>query len=95
MEEVWELPAADVFQPTGHEWLLQVLISIHENQRVNTMMILWRVWHSHNEMTHGKACRYIKSSRRFLISYLNSLFLIKQFPTADVEKGKVFFLTRG
>jgi hypothetical protein len=40
-------------------------------------------------MTHGKPCPPIEGSRRFLVSYLNSLLTIKQFPEADMAKGKM------
>jgi ribonuclease HI len=53
------------------------------------MMIIWRIWHNHNEMTHNKLCPSIEGFRRFLISYLESLFLIKQHPTGDIAKGKM------
>jgi hypothetical protein len=29
----------------------------------------------------------MEGSRRFLVSYLNSLLIIKQFPNADIVKG--------
>jgi hypothetical protein len=53
------------------------------------LMLFWRIWHAHNEMTHDKPYPPIESSRRFLVSYLNSLLLIKQFPDADITKGKM------
>jgi hypothetical protein len=51
MKEDWELPEDDLLQPTGKEWLLQVLTTIPEPQRGRTMLVLWRIWHNHNEMT--------------------------------------------
>jgi hypothetical protein len=54
-----------------------------------TLIIFWRIWHAHNEMTHAKPCPSIEGSRRFLISYLNSLLTVKQFPNADIIKGKM------
>jgi hypothetical protein len=77
MEEVWPLPSKEVRKHTGKEWLLHMLHNIPSDQRVTTLMILWRIWHAHNEMTHNKPCPSIEGSRRFLVSYVNSLRLIK------------------
>jgi hypothetical protein len=89
MREIWELPAEDAIKPTGSEWLLRVLNEVSETKRVNMMMILWRIWHNHNEITHDKPCPSIEGSRCFLSSYLNLLLVIKQFPEAAIEKGKM------
>ena len=51
-------------------------------------MIFWRVWFVHNEVTHYKPLPSVKGSKRFLISYLNSLILLKQHPNTDPAKGK-------
>jgi hypothetical protein len=53
------------------------------------LMTLRRIWHAHNEITHDKLCPSIEGSRRFLASYLNTLLLTKQFPAADIMKGKM------
>jgi hypothetical protein len=89
MREIWELPAQDTIKPTRSEWLLRVLNEVSEIKRVNMMMIMWRIWHNHNEITHDKSCPSIEGSRRFLSSYQDSLFMIKQFPEVDIEKGKM------
>jgi ribonuclease HI len=89
MTEVWELPEDRLLQPTGPDWLIHLLHAIPENQRARTLMVIWRIWHAHNEMTHNKPCPPIESSRRFLVSYSDSLMLIKQFPDADISKGKM------
>jgi ribonuclease HI len=89
MSEVWPLPSHDEVMHTGKEWLLQLLIKIPEEQRVPTLLTFWRIWHAHNEMTHDKPCPPIEGSRRFLVSYLKTLMLIKQFPNADMVKGKM------
>jgi hypothetical protein len=73
----------------GQDWLLRLLQVITVNQRAMTLMVLWRIWHAHNELTHDKECPSIEGSRRFLVSYLNSLLLIKQWPNADMIKGKM------
>jgi hypothetical protein len=40
-------------------------------------------------MAHEKPCPAIEDSRRLLVSYLNSLMIIKQSPVVDVAKGKM------
>jgi ribonuclease HI len=89
MAEVWDLPPDTMLKPTGSEWLIHLLLLIPDTQRVPTLMTIWRIWHAHNELTHDKPCPSIEGSRRFLVSYINSLMLIKQFPDADVIKGKM------
>jgi hypothetical protein len=89
MKEVWELPADATIKNAGKEWLLNLLHAIPLDQRARTLMVMWRIWHGHNELTHGKPCPPIEGSRRFLISYLNSLLLIKQWPEGSMEKGKM------
>jgi hypothetical protein len=89
MKEVWPLPEDSKLKHTGTEWLLSLLQNIDEKQRAPILLTLWRIWHAHNEMTHAKPCPPIEGSRRFLISYMNSLLLIKQFPSADIAKGKM------
>jgi hypothetical protein len=51
-------------------------------------MVFWRVWYAHNEITHSKPLPSIEGSRRFLISYLESLTMLHQHPNADPVKGK-------
>jgi hypothetical protein len=89
MREVWELPPDDLIKHTGKEWLLSLMHDIPLNQRAMTLMVLWRIWHGHNEITHDKPCPPIEGSRRFLIGCLNSLLINKQWPEAAVEKGKM------
>jgi hypothetical protein len=89
MAEVWPLPDYDLLKNMGHEWLLHLLASCPEEQRAPLLMTLWRIWHAHNEMTHGKPCPSIEGSRRFFISYLKTLALIKQYPEGDIVKGKM------
>jgi hypothetical protein len=95
MREVWNLPADNLLIHTGVEWLLQLLHQITEEQRVMTLMVLWRIWFAHNETTHDKALPSIEGSKRFLMSYLDSLLLIKQHPMADLEKGKMVISQAG
>jgi hypothetical protein len=89
MKEVWDMPPDIKLKHIGREWLLHLLTAIPVNQRATTLMTLWRIWHDHNEITHDKPLPSIEGSRRFLVSYLNSLLLIKQYPDGVMEKGKM------
>lgn len=53
-----------------------------------TLMILWRIWHIRNCITHDKPVPTIEGSCRFLESYVESLLIVKQQPQADQCKGK-------
>ena len=88
MKDICPLLPDDMLKPTGRVWLLQLLAALSEDQWVMTLMTLWRIWHAHNEMTHDKPCPPIEGSRRFLVSYLEFLLMIKQAPDADLVKGK-------
>ncbi|XP_073351694.1 uncharacterized protein [Aegilops tauschii subsp. strangulata] len=85
----WPLPDVDEVRYTGPEWLLGVLDQLPEISRMVLLMVLWRIWHVRNEITHDKAPPSTESSRRFLQSYINSLLCIKQFPQEDQVKGKM------
>jgi hypothetical protein len=76
MAEVWPLPQDKLLINIGTKWLLHMLVSIADEQRAPMLMTLWRIWHTHNEMTHDKPCPSIEGSRRFLVSYMNSLLMI-------------------
>jgi hypothetical protein len=88
MRTVWILPPEDCIIHTGREWLLNLLSKLSETQRAMTLMIIRRIWHIHNEITHDKPMPSMEGSKRFLMSYLDLLLVIKQAPTADPIKVK-------
>jgi hypothetical protein len=49
MRCVWKLPMEDMIAKTGNEWLLHMLAKLSETKRAMTLMILWRIWHVHND----------------------------------------------
>jgi hypothetical protein len=76
MRETWDIPADTELKNTGTEWLLHLIHGLSEEQRARTFMLLWRIWYVHNEITHDKPLPSVEGSRRFLLSYLESLMLI-------------------
>lgn len=61
----------------GSGWILDLLESISEDDRPVFLMSLWRIWYTRNEITHDKAAPYVEVSKRFVLSYVNSLKEIK------------------
>ena len=89
MREDWTLPSDEQLQCQGMEWLLLVLDNVPAEEHLLLLMLLWRIWTvQNNDITHDKPAAPIEASRRFLLSYVNSLQLIKQHPNANSEKGK-------
>jgi hypothetical protein len=88
MRGCWDLPATDALFSNNPHWFLHTLQTLEVTQRAMLLMLLWRVWHVHNELTHQKKVAPVESSKRFLMSYLESLMSIRQHGDVDVEKGK-------
>ena len=88
MSDVWNLPPVDTIQNVGKEWLFQVLQPLHELERSMLLMTLWRCWFIRNEIVHNKIPPPLEVSRRFLVSYLESLIAIKMNTHMDPAKGK-------
>ena len=88
MAEVWTLPNITTVQNTGVEWLLHALAPLPDIERSMLLMTLWRAWHIRNEIVHNKSPPPMEASRRFLMSYLDSLIGIKTDLIADPSKGK-------
>jgi ribonuclease HI len=88
MEDTWRLPDLASIVNSGADWLLQLLAEKTEMECARILMLLWRIWHVRNEVTHFKPAPPVEVSCRFLCSYLDSIVQIKYFPQADCIKGK-------
>lgn len=93
MRVVWDLPSEEVLSRREPDWLLLLLHELSETQRMLVLMVLWRAWHIHNELTHDKPLIPVEVSKRFLCDYVQSLLTIKHYPHADTIKGKLPVLT--
>ncbi|PNT69537.1 hypothetical protein BRADI_3g57305v3 [Brachypodium distachyon] len=69
----------------------QFLEAISDMDKVKAAMLfvlLWCIWHVHNDIKHDKVPAPVEASKRFLCSYMDSLLVIKQHSEVEVVKGK-------
>ncbi|KAE8791101.1 Long chain acyl-CoA synthetase 9, chloroplastic [Hordeum vulgare] len=88
MSEVWELPALELMEGIGKEWLLHVLAPLSEFQRGMVLLIFWRSWYVRNHLVHSKPAPPLMVSMRFLQDYVASLSRISDGSSQDLIKGK-------
>lgn len=82
---ILSVPAVGRMNPN---WLFDQLAMLSEDERMVSLMIMWRNWYIQNEITHDKLPPPIESSKWFLQSYISSLFNIRQQSPAGSVKGK-------
>jgi hypothetical protein len=88
----WTLPAEELLQYTGRDWLLLLLHDLKEDQRAKVLMVFWRAWHLRNGAIHGKGQGSVRDSVGFLVNYYDSLLQEGAGPEGkkdDKGKGKV------
>ncbi|VAH11601.1 unnamed protein product [Triticum turgidum subsp. durum] len=88
MKNVWNLPPDDALRNSKPDWLLMLLQELNDTQRMLVIMVFWRLWHVHNELTHYKPMIPIEASKQFLCGYVDYLLMIKHYLQADITKGK-------
>uniref|UniRef100_A0A453SWV1 RNase H type-1 domain-containing protein n=2 Tax=Aegilops tauschii subsp. strangulata TaxID=200361 RepID=A0A453SWV1_AEGTS len=88
MADVWTLPCITSMHNSDTEWLLHVLETLPEIERSMLLMMLWRAWYIRNEVIHHKPVPPMEASKRFLVSYLDSLIGIRTVLSSDPSKGK-------
>ena len=89
MAQQWNIPDVRRLVNTGPEWLLHVLADLPEEERMYTLMTIWRCWHVRNEIVHDKRPPPVEASTRFLSSYISSLLALQADPLGDHVKGKM------
>lgn len=72
----------------GNYWLFNCLEYLPTEEHEMFLLTLWRNWYVRNEITHNKPPPPLEVSKRFLESYIATLFQIRECPHADLEKGK-------
>ena len=87
MAQHWHLPDEDFFKYTGKDWLLLLLDRVSKELRCLILLVMWRAWTVHNNITHCSGDTSVSSSIGFLLSYQESLESQYPAPPAD-SKGK-------
>ncbi|KAE8785654.1 hypothetical protein D1007_40638 [Hordeum vulgare] len=88
MAPVWKLPRLTDIK-RHDDWFIHVVCEADEQQRVQLLMLPWRIWHVRNEVVHSKPAPPVDASFRFLASYYDSLANLRADPDADYVKGKM------
>ena len=88
MRDVWDLPSHAIMERLQTEWIPELLFPRTDQVCARILMVLWRVWHGHNELTHDKPFPSVEGSRRFLCSYMASLLHVKNQTTEQIIRGK-------
>jgi hypothetical protein len=88
MRSTWLLPTADVMQAPSSNWFASILEAIPVSMIDAFLLVAWRIWFAHNEVTHDKDLPSIEGSKIFLLSYIRTLKSIKSLSTEEVIKGK-------
>ncbi|KAM0876387.1 hypothetical protein ACQ4PT_036201 [Festuca glaucescens] len=88
MGEVWMIPAKESVRNTGYEWLFDLLDSQPEQTRSMIVMMIWRIWQLQNDLTHAKSIPPPNITKRYLCSYFDTLFQMRQQSVSEIIKGK-------
>jgi hypothetical protein len=93
MRGIWHLPSFADLRLNSHTWLKEVILSADPQVIDALLLTIWRIWFAHNEVTHAKPLPSIEGSKRFLISYMQTLKGIHRHSTEEVIKGKQILLS--
>jgi hypothetical protein len=97
MAQVWQIPSHGRMPQERSTSLEDLIVAASGYVCIYVLMIAWRFWFAHNEVTHkyNKALPSIEGSRRFLCSYVNSMENIWKLLMEDILKVKQLCGGRG
>lgn len=58
----------------GTNWLFDCIEGLYAYECAMFLMVLWRNWFVRNELIHDKVAPPIEVSKRFIVSYVDTLF---------------------
>lgn len=88
MRDHWPLPDDQLITRTGPQWLLLLLDRCTAEQGDLLMLVLWRAWTVHNDITHNLGSNSITNSVHFLLNYREVLLQVRQNRQTVDGKGK-------
>lgn len=71
MRDHWALPGEELLRPDGEDWLLLLISSLEQEKASRMALLLWRTWHTRNEIVHNSKMNSIASSVGFLKAMTN------------------------
>jgi hypothetical protein len=72
--------------------MMHILRTVDDDTKARTLLLLWRVWHHHNDIVHDKGRPTIMRSAKFLKSYVVALNVVvwgRQGGASDKGKEKI------
>jgi hypothetical protein len=84
----WELPSEVDLQLNSRNWFSSIIEVALPRMIDSILLVTWRIWYAHNEVTNAKPLPPVDTSKRFLSSYINTLRNIKSVSMEEIIKGK-------
>ncbi|KAE8786332.1 Alpha-amylase [Hordeum vulgare] len=89
MRRRWPLPDDDLLIFDGKEWLVTLLSKCSVTVRDMLILLLWPIWQTRNDISHGKEIALVLATVEYLDSYYKSIVLAGRYSTEEILKGKM------
>jgi len=73
MRQHWTLPGVEKLKYTRKDWLLLLLDSSPKEQRDLILLLMWRSWNVHNNITHAAGPTAVSDVVGFLLNMQENL----------------------